>query len=843
MPKSPKRAKKRFIIIREPKYTKRFSVKKESPIDKLLAALSPPKKVKKERGVVKKVEEKVEVKGKDITIGKLLPVIILLLFIGFGYWQYMEFTKLLKSAAGTTSRAAVTNSILVSPISSYITDYGKWTNPSKAVIFNINSKDAVDVSYGALNKQYYGAVYVLSTSKLRNVVEGLDGFIEKAKASHLLVQRIYSPHQLLNLPKKSIVIIISEFFPSEVAPYISTLLSREVHIVIVGASPDYQEESGFFKSAMGFWSNYGIAFSAYGGSAKPLKAKTVKYKVVGGKTVTTDGLVGPVTYLRDIHIDKKRTYPGDFVFLTGSVSQDFNRYWKSSSDFSADLYSVTTSLINKWLSGHSSYKGIKGAASLAYGTSSGTGDAFIFTKTSQKGKPIAYMFGYARKDYPGKALFHDVSPIYPYYISGQASLIEFEASPTEPDRFTKVLLSVFDSSSKEVDSLPVNKGSLIPAGVPMEVEYFNKELKEGSYTFVFTDANSGEIFARSFLEMGKPTVRAKVDFTKARFGFTFLVNGKPYPVRSVTIKYKDWHATYNNIDHVVVDLSDLFGGAVPSGTYEFEVYIAGVEKPYKIKFTKADTVGIKRLLSPTNIIMILLAGGFYIAGAILKRREESPYSIDVPDFAPVEYETIEITEEQLLNAFDVVNDYYKWKLTPLTLDDIKKGIQMVLMRKDLVLNDFNVELVLENLVKEGLILRVDKFYLKKEWTEKGFSAEQLIMFRELRDTAIESAIPFKPLSKALPHTKLTLPWQQFWVYLYNPLQRESIIKHIVRNYSPKEDIVQVILFYDDFEKESFDLVLSDGRKITSLIKGYIDNEFVFIFTLKEFMKKLKQLKS
>jgi len=53
--------------------------------------------------------------------------------------------------------------------------------------------------------------------------------------------------------------------------------------------------------------------------------------------------------------------------------------------------------------------------------------------------------------------------------------------------------------------------------------------------------------------------------------------------------------------------------------------------------------------------------------------------------------------------------------------------------------------------------------------------------------------------------------------------------------------LHIILTHNEEEAYTFHTLLSTGRKRDSLLKAYIDNEVVFLFTTQELIDKIKQL--
>jgi hypothetical protein len=323
----------------------------------------------------------------------------------------------------------------------------------------------------------------------------------------------------------------------------------------------------------------------------------------------------------------------------------------------------------------------------------------------------------------------------------------------------------------------------------------------------------------------------------------FEIAGKPTKIGQAVISstsFGDYQAIVKNSDRAVLDLSKYFGGSIPAGNYTFKVDIQGLGT-IEVNVYRAPALGITRLFSIERMIMFLIAGIIYAAGFLIKRNEELPYSIDVPDFAPVEYNTLQLTEEEILKSFDTISDYYKWKYIPLKLEEIKRGISMYLGRTDLIINDFNLEIVLATLEREGLIEEESGFYIKKEWLKTGFTKEQLVAFRLIRDAAISNAVQFKNLTRSLPNTKLMFPWQEFWIYLYSSVDKERIVETVIQNVYKNPDALHVIVVHDQEEAYTFHTLLSTGRKKDALLKAYIDNGIVFMFTTQELVDKINQL--
>ncbi len=832
--------KKRFIILSEPKYAKKYKVIKKPLLKRIMEKLKPKKK--KQKKEVKKVEEKVEIKGIDVLLGKALPILILIFLIGVGYYEYIHLSALLHAIPPASLIPAQPKAVNISITQTYLADFGTRISKQLAAVAFVSLKDNASLTVGEPIKPVSGIVYVLAdrsypqTEALTNEVESTlirEGFS---------VTELRSVNELKFVKKSSLVIVIYDVLPSGLKEWFTPLLNNDVDILYVGANPLSESTGTLFKSITNFWELKGVRIVPASLSSKELNISNIRY-TVGHTSLTLYNTIPAFSF-------KDESGRGRFVLFTGAVGgSNFYNSWKSPSDAASDIEKVVNALYNATFSNQhiSKYRLSKGDHAVFFTLPLTEESSYMLIKATAKGKLPSYRVAIVEKDFPGSAYFEEASPILPYSISKKKSVIEFVANPSDMYSFVRVKLLVTNASGNVIDEKDVNKGNILAANQLIDVDYYNPGIDEGGYIFEFDDTDLHKVYAKTFLEVGTLNIRLVPDFKGATIHVYFSVAGRPKVIGKATLTYlkkgkPEASMTFTNVDHIDWELKSYFNGPIPVGKYNFTVTVPGYgTKTFEV--VRESSVGISQLMTPQNIAIIIFSVIMYAVGYIMKRHEELPYSIDVPDFAPVEYETIEITAEQLLKAFDLVNDFYKWKNTPLTVNEIKKGIRLVLDKEDLVLNDFNVQIVLEALIKEGKILLIDKYYLKKDWLNEGFTAEQLIIFRRLRDACIDLAIPFKPLSKRLPHTKLTLPWQEFWVYIYAPLQRDAITRDIIKRAVSEENIMPVILFYDTKSLDEFDIVLSDGRVKSSLIKAYVDNDMVYIFTIEEFIKKLKQLKS
>ncbi|RME79794.1 MAG: hypothetical protein D6769_01385, partial [Methanobacteriota archaeon] len=787
---------------------------------------------------VKKVKEKkITPKGPIVLLGKLLPLLVLL---AIGFFAYLKISSVL--LALSQQATIVEKPFTVTPLSSYYVDSGTRTEKLNAVAASLDIEPVdrqYDVSLGFLTMPFNGIVYIYKDPSLTpNGKELVDSLQEELVKRGLVASVISSTQSFTQLKSESILIVPSDYLPDSMVSRIDVLRSKNILLFLISKDPSVQKSYvGQTKFVSDFWTSEGVSFKPSLKKSQALSLSYAEYEVEGASNTIYD-----VSYFV---LSKSGMR---YLFLPVSVDASISNYYKGGKKGAlSDILKVFDAYIR-------SSVGDK----VDYSVSGGNYTFYADWKPEQSSNKLEKLESFnalltvtsanrtyyvpleVSKDYPGYAHFQLPMPVLPYNITNEESLIELFLNPKE-NAYKRVKLLVYDPSNNVVDERDVNDAVPIPPNIPFKATYINKNLSTGTYILSFVDARTAHTYARTVLEIGQLEVKGEPDFDKGVINFTFYVGGRPTQVSQATISYKDFKKTYTGVQSAPFDLSEYFKGSIPSGTYDFKVDVEGaVTQTVTLKRVPRTNIGA--LLKPTNIAMLLISAAFYVFAMFIKRKEELPFSIDIPDFAPVEYDTKEITEEQLIEAFEQVNKFYKWKFSPLNLDEIKKGISTVLGDNELVLNDFNLEIVLNHAIASGKLIEKDGYYLPSSWQDYGFTPDQLVMFRKIRDVCVDLAIPFKPLSKSFPSTTLTFPWQKFDIYLYSPYNKASLIKSILSRVGD-ETRAQIILFSSEEELDKFEKVLSDGTQQSSLLRSYIDNELVFIFTIDDLIKHIKQLKS
>jgi len=330
------------------------------------------------------------------------------------------------------------------------------------------------------------------------------------------------------------------------------------------------------------------------------------------------------------------------------------------------------------------------------------------------------------------------------------------------------------------------------------------------------------------------------DFDKNVLRIVFKSGGAPQRLDRVTVSINGKSVSFENVREVEIDLLRLLGD-VPVGTYEV-VIESGGERVVKY-FEKRPQTGIGRLLNTTNLLILLLSFIIYLAGIVFAKREEESYRIIVPDVVPLQGRTVKVRKEQLLDLFDKVNAFYKWRYMPLTPKEIVSGLKNGLLGEKVITSEYNVRYVLERLADKGLVEERLGYYLPKRWEKKaGFNATTLALFRRVRDLAVSKIIPFTTrISPKQPyHMKLKLLWQDVYVYFYTG--REDL-KYILKHAPAylKKGLVFVVVPNEELKEDFLDAIKGPGRGQKALALA-LRTHNLFVMTIDELERKIKEIK-
>jgi len=224
---------------------------------------------------------------------------------------------------------------------------------------------------------------------------------------------------------------------------------------------------------------------------------------------------------------------------------------------------------------------------------------------------------------------------------------------------------------------------------------------------------------------------------------------------------------------------------------------------------------------PENIAAIIITLIFFGIGILIARPEEIRYTLDVPDFPPLQAIAIPLKRETVLGVFDSVNKDLRWQYTPLSITDLKSGFKKLLHRgRSIIIGDYNLERILDKLIEEGYVVRSLEYYGLKSWErESGKSIHALAMMRSLRDVFVNEGIPFVPFGqKTDADTTISIGGEKVYMHIF---EDDRVIPRAITTALAGRTVV---VFEDEVIMRSFMDRIHSASEVNVTFKLLVDND-------------------
>ncbi len=411
-----------------------------------------------------------------------------------------------------------------------------------------------------------------------------------------------------------------------------------------------------------------------------------------------------------------------------------------------------------------------------------------------------------------------------------------EPEPGRPNMY----LSIADIYGNEIESLP--QGNLDAQGRPNFD--LNVYLDRGEYMVRALD-NEGKLYAQSYLKVVSIDIvyRPGVGRSPSVYTFDILMDGQPLSLGEVQVSVnKGTHGTYQfaDVSRISVDVGPYTGGSpLDYGSHEF-AFTAG---NFKTSLT-VDRIRPYSIFTDLKFyFVIFFTVGIVGVGVIFAKQDIVYYSIDIPDFPPVARAKIPMASATILSIFPKVNENYRWKNSPLTISEIKNGFKDLFAGgRPLFITDYNVEFLLHEFERRGLVKESMGYYGLKEWENSSkHSIEYLAMLRRLRDICVNNATPFTGLGESsVADSEVTVVGQQMFLHFYDRASDPS--PFFSRVLSSVGQGITMIIFRNASDRYAFQEVLSSPSAAAVTAKMELEGGSLQLLTFEEFEQTVRELK-
>lgn len=670
--------------------------------------------------------------------------------------------------------------------------------------------------------------------------------------------------QLESLPQNSLLIIASGLLPEKLATdknaNLFNLLDRGVNIIYIGQRFDSEgqiigENGEQKKPPKEFLEVLNNRFSF-----KPISNKPENLNMIAA-TYSVDE-VGFKTYSSLLYnsVSLLKTERGLILF----VPQTLDNGWEDSNDEPAyvkaanDIYKIITDF--KWVT-FSSINNI----SINFENNKEQ-LVFLTSQTIKDSSKNVFIRVVAENEYGKKeklfllnlhkTVFGDLfytNPEFRELLNIPSTKVtekdvSFIAKFKEPQQKKKVLyFTVFDIYGNSL--LPpklIGEGATGEVNLQGSQQFSSKlSLNRGTYIASIIDETQ-KSYAKALLKIEDLNFSLKeYNFDLAFFVFESKIDDTPIKVKrlKVTVDGKYVFSFYNQ-ENFTINLKQHLGGfslAPGNHTFRFEYGEGGVQEII-VSYNKREEFWENPLYWVLGTIALLLFIGSPFLAAMFSKVE---YSLDIPDFPPLSHIKVPVKKSLVLYLFDKINDEYKWKYTPLTLEELKKGFKKITYNgSPIFISDYNLEYILEKLERSGDVKKFLDYYGLTKWEKESKKSLNLLSIkRKVRDICINEALPFYFLEDGAD-VYIKIFGQEIAIFIMELDRKEEMEKKIEYALKNRTKGITVFLFATHEDKKDFEDFLYSGSLVGTLLKlesftGSIN--FLTISELEEMLKEMKTL--
>lgn len=428
-----------------------------------------------------------------------------------------------------------------------------------------------------------------------------------------------------------------------------------------------------------------------------------------------------------------------------------------------------------------------------------------------------------------------------FFLPKTEQAFDIKYEPYAQKNFRRdIELKLYNVSQKELATFKI--GNLPPK---ISTEYRRSiNLEEGTYVLELW-ADQKVLLSKSLIVASNIYPKARyIDSRSGRFLNIYFYSFDGSPIYLDNVKFKlPWEDKIREERFVDPSgISIVLDQPLQAGNYTIYFNIKNID--YQTTFRVFPRTSIDKLIfgNPLGLVTIVISILVVVGSNFLRPKPPIIYSIDIPEvFPPIETIEIKLNEAAIRKAFDHVQNYYKWKYIPLSEDEIAEGLKANNVDLENSVIDFtSLSIALNSYVIRGLLKKYRDFYILADWEkESGYSVEQLVMFRNIRDVGLEYGLIYElDLENSNGRIKYISEYGEGIIYLYDPIKINDILNDLKNTISNYREIY--ILTKDYFDLRDLKSKLYNIN-IGMLVLEYIRNDRVQLYTLDDYIEKIKTI--
>lgn len=709
-------------------------------------------------------------------------------------------------------------------------------------ILNLSASDtdSLEVQTAIYNAHVPNQVFILVSKRTEAMIyPEFESTLKKLLNTKGFALNKISLEQLETLPKGALLIVPSGLIPEKLvqnnSAHILKLLGRGVNIIYIGKNFDfYISEDGRSKKTpaqelltlpFSFESTYPIG---------TLLLSSSLYKVRGTSTSLFYGVISGV-----------KIGNGAILFVPQTLDGGWN---KKSEDAATDIERIITEM--KWIEPQAEQKTIvdinrsKELQSFFFSPVFSEREKTVVVRviaSNQAGKTEKIAVFYPNSDVNGDIFYMgEQNKTVSAKITGESTIFFVYLNENTSEK-RKLFFSIKDANNKEAQQ----KHLIYSEDVELAGELqFSEKLNMGSGVYlasIIDTANNS--YAKAIIEITNIEFLAdKIDFAQNNFSFKAFADSRPAIIKKLNIIIDEQYSyLFFDSSQFKINLNEKLNGVLlPVGNHTFDFEYGEL----KTRIVIPRVVSVQWYENPFYWVGFILVGVLFVCTPYLAAfARKIEYALDIPDFPPLASIKIPIKKDVVFNIIEKVNEVYKWKNTPLTLEEIKNGFKKIIYQsKSVFISDYNLEFILEKLKNNGEIKSALDYYGLAKWTqETNKSMVYLAMQRKIRDICVNEAAPFIKKNNAECDVVITVLGQEVFVYIMDtPTTQEQKLSYVLKTIKKG---LAVLLFEGAEQKGDFENLLNSVSESSGIIKMEIIAGSVNLLTLGEFEKMIKEMKN
>lgn len=704
--------------------------------------------------------------------------------------------------------------------------------------------DSLSVKTSIYDRRVPNQVFIFSskTYQVARYFQFKYALKKRLEARGLLLTEI-SRAQVETLPAGSILIIPTGYIPEQFLEAgegnIVSVLGRGVDVIYIGQKFDFTiDENGDTKRTnQTTLSLLPFVFEPMSLKPSALHLTSGLYKV-RSKTSQAYLLYGTVSVVS--------VSGGSALF----IPQGLDDGWESYDDAADDLEKIIAEM--KWFSARAENEvkmDVKANETSMYYLASPpfkerSKAVIIKVVASNAGnKTEKTLFRYPRSDVNGDLFYvDDVRKVISGKITEQNTKFIVFLNENDPEK-RNLYVSVKNVSGAELERQSISSGTGGKVELQGAVQFSVRlALDKGIYLVSVID-DGGNEYAKAVLQVDAvQVVTTSRDFANGLFKFvTTSFGGGAVKVKKMRIvvdgKYN--YSFFSASDFSVNMESVLAGLPLAAGNHTFDFEFGEIKQ----RIVLEKVVQTQFYDNPIYWVMGLFALALFMVAPFLATvMRKTEYALDIPDFPPLASIKIPIRKDAILGIIERINEDYKWKNTPLKLDEIKKGFKRIIYKsKPVFISDYNLEYILNLLRSRNDIKEALDYYGLAKWEDEGRSMTSLAIYRKIRDICINEALPFGRLDESSDYDlKIRLLGQDIFIFIMDsPEAREKKLGQALKVMYKG---LAVLLFQNDEDKKNFGDTVNSASESAGIVKLEIMTGSLVPLTILELEKMFREMK-